>query len=176
MRNVAGNVAASLVTAAMALMVPAAQAGEHPPGCYSMLPVRVVDGDTVYGYVDTSDREVAIRVSVRIVGIDTPETGGHAQCDAERAKAVEAKAFLKGQLEESLSQPVRVLVRACDIAPDKYAGRRLGRLEVYSNHHWVDLGPLMIKKGLAFPYAGGKRGEAWCSCLDSGQCPDGYQG
>ena len=152
-----------------------ASAGEHPPGCFPMLLVRVIDGDSVYGYVDTSDPAVAIRGTLRILGIDTPETGGRARGDAERAKAVEAKSYLASQLEESLSRPVRGLARACDIGMDKY-GRRLGRLEVYSNHQWVDLGALLIKKGLAFPYDGGKRGQTWCTCLDSGQCPEGYQG
>jgi endonuclease YncB( thermonuclease family) len=141
-----------------------------------MLLVSVIDGDTVYGYVDTSDPEVAIRVKLRIAGIDTPETGGRAQCDAERSKAAEAKSFLASQLQEGLVRPVRGLARACNIESDKYGGRRLGRLEIYSNHRWVDLGALMIRKGLAFPYAGGKRGAAWCDCLDGGRCPAGYEG
>ncbi|MEZ5926549.1 MAG: thermonuclease family protein [Hyphomicrobiaceae bacterium] len=169
-------IAATLVVAAMAGRVPSASAGEHPPGCFSMLLVNVIDGDTVYGYVDTSDPEVAIRVKLRIVGIDTPETGGRAQCAAERSKAAEAKLFLERQLEEGLARPVRGLARACNIASDKYGGRRLGKLEVYNNHRWVDLGALMISKGLAFPYDGGKRGRSWCDCLDDGRCPKGYQG
>jgi endonuclease YncB( thermonuclease family) len=175
MRALAGTVATAL--AATLLAIPGAAAGgEHPPGCYSMLLVSVIDGDTVYGYVDTSDPEVAIRVKLRIAGIDTPEAGGRAQCDAERAKAAEAKSFLASQLQEGLARPVRGLARACKIESDKYGGRRLGRLEVYSNHRWVDLGQLMISRGLAFPYAGGKRGTAWCDCLDGGQCPAGYEG
>jgi endonuclease YncB( thermonuclease family) len=173
MRVLTGIIATALLAAAPSVPI---AASEHPPGCYSMLLVSVVDGDTVYGYVDTSDPEVAIRVKVRIAGIDTPETGGRAQCASERAKATEAKTYLSRQLEEGLTRPVRGLARVCDIQSDKYGGRRLGRLEIYSNHRWLDLGALMIKKGFAFPYAGGKRGEAWCSCLDSGRCPDGYQG
>lgn len=153
-----------------------ASAGEHPPGCFSMLLVSILDGDTVTGYVDTSDPQMAYYGKIRLIGIDTPEMGGRAQCEAERSKAAEAKVFLKSQLEEGLARPVRGLARVCDIKPDKYSGRRLGRLEVYSNHQWVDLGALLIKKGLAFPYAGGRRGETWCNCLDSGQCPEGYQG
>ncbi len=176
MRAIIAKLAAAAFASVLSLPTSASAAGEHPPGCYSMLLVNVIDGDTVYGYVDTSDPEVAIRVKLRITGIDTPETGGRAQCDAERAKAVEAKSFLVSQLSEGLSRPVRGLARVCEIESDKYGGRRLGRLEVYANHKWLDLGSLMIKKGLAFPYAGGKRGEAWCTCLDGGQCPEGYQG
>lgn len=153
-----------------------AKAGEHPPGCYPMLLVGILDGDTVTGYVDTSDPEMAYHGKIRILGIDTPETGGRAQCESEKAKAVDAKVFLKSQLEEGLARPVRGVARVCDLKSDKYSGRRLGRLEVYSNHQWVDLGALLIKKGLAFPYNGGKRGQTWCTCLDSGQCPEGYQG
>jgi endonuclease YncB( thermonuclease family) len=168
--------AGALVLAGLLSMTVPAAAGEHPPGCFPMLLVGILDGDTVTGYVDTSDPEMAYRGKIRIAGIDTPETGGRAQCEAERSKAVEAKVFLRSQLEEGLARPVRGLARVCDIKPDKYSGRRLGRLEVYSNHKWVDLGALLIKRGLAFPYSGGKRGGTWCNCLDTGQCPEGYQG
>ena len=65
-------------------------------------------------------------------------------------------------------------VRACAIASDKYAARRLGRLEVVADDAWVDIGTLLISSGLAFAYDGGKRGDAWCTCLKSGTCPAGY--
>ncbi len=142
-----------------------------------MLLVNVIDGDTVYGYVDTSDPEVAMRVKLRIAGIDTPETGGRAQCDAERAKAAEAKNFLVNQLSggpcaaRAGASPAPARSRATSMAAAVSAGWRSTPII-----KWLDLGSLMIKKGLAFPYAGGKRGEAWCTCLDSGQCPEGYQG
>ncbi len=150
--------------------------GEHPPGCQSMLLMGVVDGDTVYGYIDTSDPLVAIRAKLRLAGIDTPERQGHAQCPEERAKADEAKAYVEQLLQPALEKPTRKAVRACEIREDKYATRRLGRLEVYSDHRWIDLGQLLIRKGLAFPYAGGRRGDSWCRCLKDGACPEGYLG
>ena len=56
-------------------------------GCHPVLLLGVVDGDTVQGYVDTSDPSVAVRVKIRIDGIDTPETGGRARCIEERQLA-----------------------------------------------------------------------------------------
>lgn len=159
-------------------LTPAAGSAEEAdaPGCQPMLLMGVTDGDTVYGYVDTSDPEVAVRTKLRLAGIDSPESGARAKCPEERAKGAEARSFLESLLAPALEKPTRKLVRACDIGSDKYANRRLGRHEVQIEGAWVDTGELLIARGLAFPYDGGARGRKWCLCLQSGQCPAGYQG
>lgn len=98
--------------------------------CQPVLLLAVVDGDTVHGYIDTSDPSVAVRVKIRLDGIDTPETGGHARCAEERQRAAEAKAFLQQLLAPGLAKPTRKFARACAIRDDKYASRRLSHLEI----------------------------------------------
>lgn len=152
-------------------------AGFATDGCHPVLLLDVVDGDTVQGYIDTSDPSVAVRVKIRIDGIDTPETGGRARCVEERRRAADAKAFLLQLLAPGLERPTRRFARACAVRDDKYASRRLSRLEIAgADRHWLDVGELMIRRGFAFPYHGGRRGDSWCTCLKSGQCPAGYQG
>ena len=145
--------------------------------CQPVLLLAVVDGDTVHGYIDTSDPSVAVRVKIRLDGIDTPETGGHARCAEERQRAAEAKAFLQQLLAPGLAKPTRKFARACAIRDDKYASRRLSHLEIAGeNRRWQDVGELLIARGLAFPYKGGRRGDSWCTCLKGGACPAGYLG
>jgi endonuclease YncB( thermonuclease family) len=166
-----------LALLSLVLLQPArSEAAESAGECRVMLLLSVIDGDTVRGYIDTSDPEVAVHASLRLLGIDTPEIGGHARCDEEKLKGTQAREFLKSVLEPALAKPTRKLVRACNVDSDKYAKRRLGRLEVKLGGRWTDISDLMLEKGLAFPYKGGRRGTAWCGCLQSGQCPAGYQG
>lgn len=139
--------------------------------CTPMLLLKVVDADTVAGYIDTSDPEVAVRASLRLEGIDAPETGGRARCVEERWKAREAKAFLTETLAEALDKPTRSLARVCAVKSDKYARRRLGRLEVKRGRRWLDVAGLMLEQGYALPYWGGRRGMRWCECLIDGRCP-----
>ena len=66
----------SCVSGPAALLPAAASSARTADGghnCYKMLVLRVVDGDTVYGYIDTSDPIVAVRVKLRLKGIDAPE-------------------------------------------------------------------------------------------------------
>lgn len=139
--------------------------------CTPMLLMRVIDADTVAGYIDTSDPEVAVRASLRIDGIDTPETGKRARCLEERWKAREAKDFLMRTLAAALDKPTRSLVRVCDLTSDKYAKRRRGRLEIKRGSTWHDVASLLVEKGYALPYDGGRRGLRWCECLTDGRCP-----
>lgn len=168
-------IAAGLFSLA-AIVAPDLARSETSADCRPMLLLDVIDGDTVRGYIDTSDPEVAVHASLRITGIDTPEIGGHARCPEEKLKGREAKEFLKRVLEPALEKPTRKLARACEVDSDKYAKRRLGRLEVKRNGRWTDISSLMLESGLAFPYQGGRRGTAWCGCLVDGKCPAGYRG
>ncbi|MEZ5774284.1 MAG: thermonuclease family protein [Hyphomicrobiaceae bacterium] len=175
--------AVALLVAAVLLLAPAStsagaagSAGEAGEGCHDMLPIRIVDGDTVYGYIDTSDPEVAVKVKLRIAGIDTPETGARARCEEEARSGKRAKDFLAEMLAEALGSRGEVPARACGLKPDKYHSRRLGRLEIQIGKRWIDVGQTMIEEGFAFPYAGGRRGRIWCDCLQHGSCPSGYRG
>lgn len=102
--------------------------------------VRMSDGDsgrmTFRGAV----------VTVRILGMDSAETGTHAKCDAERAKGDEAKAYALTLLPPGKVVDLRPKVGG---KPDRY-GRMLA--EVYVDG--VNYAEHMIARGYAVPYEG----------------------
>jgi len=142
--------------------------------CYNMLILKVVDGDTVYGYIDTSDPMIAVRAKLRLSGIDAPERKGRAKCVAEAQKGDAARDYLTEMLSTAIGKRSRLLARACHVRRGKYASRRLGRLEVRLRNGWVNMNDLLLAKGHAIPYQGGRRGRTWCNCLEKGDCPAGY--
>ena len=143
-------------------------------GCHKMLILRVIDGDTVYGYIDTSDPIVAIRAKLRLAGIDAPERGYRAQCPEEAAKADAARGYLNNVLSQAVAARTRSFARACNLKRGKYALRRLGQLEVRLENGWVDINALLLRKGYALPSKKRRKRGAWCRCLTQGSCPEGY--
>lgn len=108
------------------------------------------DGDTVK-FVASSFPAPIQKISVRILGIDTPETGHRAKCFDEKLKGTRAKKFLTQHLKQATTvQPVVT-------GWDKYGGRVLG--DVLADGQSVKT--LMITKGFAVSYDGGKKSE-WC--------------
>lgn len=98
----------------------------------------VVDGDTLW----------VEGVKYRVEGIDAPELGTSAACDAEALLAVRA-AY---RLAEMLSAGVPAVERT---GTDRY-GRGLARLSVAG----ADVGERLIEEGLARRWTG--RRESWC--------------
>jgi endonuclease YncB( thermonuclease family) len=117
-----------------------------------VLPIKnVVDGDTI-------STTLALpcplcNVSVRILGIDTPETSYLAKCPAEKAKGLEAKAFVKMLVGNEKTMTVS------GIKWDKYGGRIDG-IVVIAN---VDVGAELLKNNLARPYTGVGPKSNWCN-------------
>jgi micrococcal nuclease len=116
-----------------------------------VMPIRgVADGDTIRSTLKLPCP--LCNVSVRILGIDTPESNYLAKCPAEKAKGLEAKAFLinmtTGQTE----------MMARGVKWDKYGGRINANVEIDG----VDVGKAMIAKGLAKPYTGEGPKPDWC--------------
>lgn len=96
----------------------------------------IIDGDTV-----SIDRE-----RIRILNIDAPESRG-ARCEAELVAGLKAK--------ERLAQLLRagdITIRRCDgrRCQDRY-GRTLARLESGGR----DVGEVLVREGLALPWASG---------------------
>ena len=116
------------------------------------LPIRgVADGDTIRSTVKLPCPLCAI--SVRIRGIDTPESSYLAKCSAEKVKGLQAKAFLT----ELISNQETMMAR--NIKWDKYGGRIDAIVEI----NGVNVGQLMIDKGFAKPYTGVGPKPDWCS-------------
>ena len=112
---------------------------------------RVIDGDTVEIAVDFLPSPLPPRLSIRVMGIDTPEKAPRAQCDSEAVLAKKASAFTKDAVANALEVDVVILKW------DKYGGRVLG--EVYLDHQ--SLAQSLISAGLARPYKGEAK-QSWC--------------
>ena len=112
---------------------------------------RVIDGDTVEIAVDFLPEPLPPKLSIRVMGIDTPEKAPRAQCDAEADLAKKASAFTKNAVANALEIDVVILKW------DKYGGRVLG--EVYLDHQ--SLAQSLISAGLARPYKGEAK-SSWC--------------
>lgn len=113
--------------------------------------IRVIDGDTVEIAVDFLPSPLPPKLSIRVMGIDTPEKAPRAQCDSEAALAKKASAFTKDAVANALEVDVVILKW------DKYGGRVLG--EVYLDHQ--SLAQSLISAGLARPYKGDAK-QSWC--------------
>ncbi len=114
---------------------------QHSTKSLTASDVFAVDGDTL-GHGD--DR-------YRLIGFDTPETF-RAQCDAEKALGLRAKA----RLVELIRSTGHVEL---EIEPDL---DRYGRFLAVARVNGHEVGPVLILEGLARPYRGGKR-PSWCS-------------
>ena len=112
---------------------------------------RVIDGDTVEIAVDFLPKPLPPKLSIRVMGIDTPEKAPRAQCDAEAALAKKASAFTKDAVANALEVDIKILKW------DKYGGRVLG--DVYLDHQ--SLAQSLISAGLAIPYKGDAK-KSWC--------------
>lgn len=109
----------------------------------------VVDGDT-FGATVLFDDDISVPVRVRILNIDTPEI--HGKCKSEINKAYLGKDALAGIL------PQGTKVELDSIKDDKYLGRIDANVVLKDGRN---VGDIMIKRGLARPYNGGRR-AGWC--------------
>lgn len=112
---------------------------------------RVIDGDTVEIAVGFLPAPLPPKLSIRVLGIDTPEKAPRAKCEAEAAKAKEASAFTKEAV--AMAKTVDVQIKEWD----KYGGRVLGHV-ILDGHSLSDM---LIEEGLARPYHGEAK-SSWC--------------
>lgn len=114
--------------------------------------LRVLDGDTVVIDYQCSPLLPGESLSIRLAGIDTPESHTNlAKCETELVAGVMAGDFLKNAL------PVGTPVLLEVIGPDKYSCRMVGRLSFGG----IDISQMMIDAGFARPYDGGAK-SSWC--------------
>lgn len=112
---------------------------------------RVIDGDTVVISAKFLPHELGQVLSLRIKGVDTPESGARAKCDSEKELAQNAKQFVIDMIAASKSTKVILY------GWDKYGGRVLGDIIL----NGMLISELLISNGYAFRYDGGTK-ASWC--------------
>jgi endonuclease YncB( thermonuclease family) len=134
--------------AAACLSTPLSAANET----YDMTVERVIDGDTIV--VDARWwvlPELGDEISIRIMGIDTPEKGWRGQCQQEKDLGEIATQFAKDTL------PPGTVIQVQVVQWDKYGGRING--EIWINDK--NFAEMQIERGYAREYDGGTK-ESWC--------------
>lgn len=112
---------------------------------------RVIDGDTVEIAVPWLPAPLPPKLSIRVLGVDTPEKAPRAKCEAEAAKAKQASEFTRSAVQLANTTDIQIKTW------DKYGGRVLG--DVLLDGH--SLADMLIEAGLARPYKGEAK-SSWC--------------
>ena len=107
--------------------------------------IKVYDGDTITIGFFYPGSETPYRMSVRLLGIDTPEIKG--KSPEEKAKAKLAQKFLSSQI-------LGKMVTLTEVALEKY-----GRLLANVHCDGVHMNKLMIDNNYAVAYDGGHKSE-----------------
>ena len=126
-------------------------AGVNAGPLYDFKVLRVIDGDTVEIEADFLPPPLKPTLKLRILGVDTPEKKSRAKCTSESRLAEKASMFTQKTISEGLIKKIQIK------SWDKYGGRVLGDVIVDGQ----SLKNLLLSKGLAKPYDGGKK-VGWC--------------
>lgn len=119
---------------------------------YDLTVTKVVDGDSIRVAVDWLPPELGTDISIRVMGIDTPEKGGRGQCPAESELGQQATDYAKTKIK------VGDVIQVEFLSWDKYGGRIDGNIFI-DGESFADM---QIAAGLAKPYDGGTK-ESWCN-------------
>lgn len=118
---------------------------------YNWKPIKVLDGDTVKFEASWVPKPLKQEISVRVLGIDTPEKKPRNKCDQEDELAQKASKFTKDKIANAKSIQVKVEDW------DKYGGRILGHIIIDNK----SISDELIENGLARPYHGEAK-SSWC--------------
>lgn len=118
---------------------------------YNWKPIKVLDGDTVKFEASWVPKPLKQEISVRVLGIDTPEKKPRNKCDQEDELAQKASKFTKDKIANAKSIQVKV------DDWDKYGGRILGHIIIDNK----SISDELIENGLARPYHGEAK-SSWC--------------
>jgi endonuclease YncB( thermonuclease family) len=119
---------------------------------YNYKITRVIDGDTVEFEAPFMPAPLKPLLSIRVLGVDTPEKGHRAQCDKEAKAAIAASEFTKNAVKNA--KTIQILLQS----HDKYGGRVLGDVIIDGKK----LSEMLIANGHARPYHGEKK-SSWCN-------------
>jgi micrococcal nuclease len=119
---------------------------------YDWKVTRVIDGDTVAFEANFMPAPLKPELSIRVLGVDTPEKGHRAACPQEAAAAVKASEFTRSRIANA--KKIQIELKS----HDKYGGRVLGDVILDGER----LSALLIANGHARPYKGEKK-SSWCN-------------
>jgi endonuclease YncB( thermonuclease family) len=119
---------------------------------YDFKVLRVIDGDTIDIDAQFLPPELGKHLKLRVYGVDTPEKGHQAKCNAERRKAQTATEFVEEKVANA--KVIKVELRKWD----KFGGRVLGDLIIDGKR----LSELLVEEGHAVSYDGGRKSKNWC--------------
>ncbi len=113
--------------------------------------VRNYDGDTITFNIKGVHPIIGKNISLRVLGVDTPEIKGKSSCEKQKAK--EAQAFVEKILRTAKQ------IELVNVQKDKYF-RLLG--DVHADGK--SLREMLIGQGLAYKYDGGAKAQSnWCA-------------
>lgn len=118
---------------------------------YKFTADRVVDGDTVDGFIDLGFDVIKFE-RIRLLGIDTPET--RTKDAAEKAAGLRAKSYVEEWFNARERNDEDVFVRTSKT--EKF-GRYLGVIYYESEAEDAVLNEALLDNGLAKAYDGGAR-------------------
>lgn len=104
--------------------------------------ISVYDGDTVRAHVSLGFDTQAMKVQLRLIGINTPEMTGSTRAAAEAAR---------NRLRELVLNKDVVIDTVKD-RTEKY-GRYLAKIYVDIGGTWLCVNDVLVSEGLAVPYA-----------------------
>jgi endonuclease YncB( thermonuclease family) len=113
---------------------------------------RIIDGDTVEFAAPFLPQPLKPVLSIRVLGVDTPEKGHRAKCEQERVRGEAASKFTADTVRNATS--VRISITRWD----KFGGRVLGDVFIDGKR----LSQMLILNNYARPYHGEKK-TSWCN-------------
>lgn len=146
------NIGISLAALLFGVFVGTAHAAKSNFGSIAVKFMRCYDGDTCTFNVPSWPPIIGKKISVRILGIDTPEIRG--KCAREKILAVKARDIVRVILGTAATEGREIELR--NIRRGKYF-RILA--DVYVED--MSIAKILIYQGLARVYDGGKR-KSWC--------------
>lgn len=144
----------ALILACLFVLVFAGIGKAAPDDGYRWIVLGAVDGDTLNVELPGLPPELQ-PVKIRVLGIDTPESGGRAKCKSERDLGAKATALTRFLINDAQRRQRPIAFH--QIGWDKYGGRIDAKVTIDGR----SLGDTLIGAGLARAYDGGKR-AGWC--------------
>ena len=112
--------------------------------------IETRDGDTVNFNIPDIHPLIGESIGVRVLGVDTPEKGGKAKCEKEKAKAEKVKQLVH-----------RLLKKAKRIDLEDVSRGSFFRVVADIRFDGKSLSQYLLTNGLAYPYKKGTKRD-WC--------------